>query len=424
MPPTRNMKSSAMSNELSKVYEWNDLHISEELVAVGKELDQAVQLTNAVDLKDKMLGMRKQLFHALSIEKQGPSEEGLTAADKAEERVQNREAIASSAADARGITGAEKDRLIAEATTKERAKLMESVKKQEEEMQQKLDEAKAQRELAERLKQEAEQRQQIAAAQAEREKAEVDAELQRTRSRARAEEESKTKLEAILTNVRRKRQNEESIDEADLAEAPAPPKKRKTAEEAAEERLQKLIDKMGDEEEGRRLYQKQEDDRTKAKEKKAADKEQALREKLCSELEHERKALLKKLERAETALKTQDEEVKKLRSEIKKPSSQSGRTELVKQLEKTDAVCKAQKKKLEAEAEAFMALQKDMNSLQQELIAKEKKESEMAEKTETAQQVEKVYKMLSKAIKVHTGLSDKEYKAMKKTVLEKCGMID
>jgi hypothetical protein len=397
------MQNNAISSELSRVYDWKDLNVSNELTAVGKELDEAVKLSGAVELREKMVNMRKQLYHALSMEKQGPSEEGLTAADKAEERVHNREAIASSTADARGITGAEKEKLIAEAMAKERAKVMESVKKQEEELQRKLEEAKAQSELAERHKQEAEQRQQIATAEAERERAEMEAELQRTRSRAKAEEDSKSKLEAILTNVRRKRDNEEHIDDADLAEAPAP-KKRKTAEEAAEERLQKLIEKAGDEDEGRRLHKVHEQKRITDKKQRADDKEQALREKLCSSLEHDRKQLADRLEKSDTVRKAQDEELKKLRSDIKKSSSQSDRKELIKKLEKSDALCEAK--------------EREIRQLTQQ------KHAERKEIAEDVAEVLKAYKMIVKAMKVRTGMPDAEYKALKSSILQKCGLVD
>ena len=55
------MQNSAISSEISKVYDWKDLNVSNELTAVGEELDEAVKLSGAVELREKMVNMRKQL---------------------------------------------------------------------------------------------------------------------------------------------------------------------------------------------------------------------------------------------------------------------------------------------------------------------------------------------------------------------------
>lgn len=301
-----------MTDEISKTYDWTELHVSKELADLGKNMDSATKLTGAQELKESLVEIRKDYFHALSLQKEGPSEEGLTATDNGEARVANRAAIASSVADTNGITGAEKQQLIAEAEAKERVKVMDVAKKQEEVLQKKLDDAKSQREAAEKKTKDAEDKHKVAVAVAERQRAEMQAELQRTRNREKIELEAKAKLEAILLNVRRKRDNDEAIDVDDLGDAPAP-KKRKNAEEKKEERLQKLIEKAGDEEEGRRLYTEKEEERERKAGERAAARLVEQRQKLCKEIEEERAALSTQLEKQTEVREKQDEELQHLR---------------------------------------------------------------------------------------------------------------
>lgn len=312
MPSSRGKKN--VSDELSTVYDWKELEVSEELTKLGENMDTASTLTGAQELKEILIDIRKDFYHALSLQKKAPCEEGVTAIHNGEARVSNRAAIASSAADTQGITGAEKDKLIAEAEAKERTKVMDIAKKQEDVLQKKLDDAKSQRESAEKNKKDAEDKHQIAVAEAERERAEMQAELQRTRNREKTELEAKAKLEAIIENIRGKRANDEVIDAEDLADAPAS-KKRKTAEEMKDDRLQKLIEKAGDEEEGRRLHEEKEAERERKAEERAAARVTQQRKKLCTEIEEERSALSEQLEKVSEVREAQDEELQQLRDE-------------------------------------------------------------------------------------------------------------
>jgi hypothetical protein len=320
MPSTRGKKnmsdelSKDMSGAVSKVYDWKELEVSVEFTELGKAMDDASKLTDVEELKERMKEIRRDYYHALSFQKKGLSEEGVTAIDNGEARVSNRAAIASSAADTQGITGAEKDKLIAEAEAKERAKVMDIAKKQEEVLQKKLDEAKSQRESAEKNKKDAEDKHTIAVAEAERERAEMKAELQRTRNREKTHLEAKAKLAAILANVRRKQDNDEAIVADDFGDAPAP-KKRKTADEMKDDRLQKLIEKAGDEEEGHRLHMEKEEERERKAEERAAARLAEKRKKLCTELEEERSALSEQLEKVSEVREAQDEELQQLRDE-------------------------------------------------------------------------------------------------------------
>ena len=306
-----------MSSELATVYDWKQLHVSSELEELGSAMDKASKLTGALELKEALVDIRKDYYHALSMQKKDESEQeasGVSALANGEARVSNRAAVASSAADTQGVTGAEKDKMIAEAVAKERAALEEKAKKQEEELQKKLDEAKAQRESAEKNKKEAEDKHKVAVAEAERAGAEMNAELHRTRQASKAEGAAKEKLEAILANIRRKRDNGEAIEANDFGEAPEA-KKRKTAEELKEERRQKLIEKAGDEEEGNRLFEEKEEERERKTKERAAARVEAQRLKLCKEVEEERAALSEQLEKVSEVREAQDEELQLLRDE-------------------------------------------------------------------------------------------------------------
>jgi hypothetical protein len=312
MPSSRG--KNAMSDALATVYDWKALEVSEELVTLGSALDKASKLSGALELKEAVVDIRKEYYHALSIQKKDEAEEDVSALSNGEARVSNRAAIASSAADTQGVTGAEKDKMIAEAVSKERAILEEKAKKQEDELQKKLDEAKTQRESAEKNKKEAEDKHKVAVAEAERAEAEMNAELHRTRQASKAEGAAKEKLEAIIANIRRKRDNGEAIDADDFGEAPAA-KKRKTAEELKEERLQKLIEKAGDEDEGRRLFEEKEEERQRKAQERTAARIETQRLKLCKDIEEERAALSEQLEKVSEVREAQDEELQLLRDE-------------------------------------------------------------------------------------------------------------
>lgn len=301
-----------MSTELSKVYVWKDLEVSEELAEVGIALDKAVKLTGALELKEGAVEIRKSLYHALSLQKKGPSEEDLSALDKGEERVANRAAIASSAADTQGITGAQKDKMIAEAVQKERALLEEKAKKQQLENEEKLKESIRQAELAEKAKKEAQDRCIIATAEAKHQEAQHKSDQTATRARVEAAEQAKKQLEDTLKKLKRKRQDGEEFDDDDFADVQVT--KRKKADELREERLQAAIEKAGDEEQGRELFEveeaKREEKREKAMEKRQKKKEEEFKEKFLPELQKELKTEREKATALETTLSELQEELR------------------------------------------------------------------------------------------------------------------
>ena len=288
--------------------------MSEEFDDVVKTLDQRVKLTSAQDLKDSILEIRSKVFHALSMEKKGPSEEGLGALDKSEERVSNRAAIASSVADTKGITGAHKDKLIADEVAKERTKQEEIAKKQQDALRKKLEDAKLQVEAAIASKTEAENKSKLAAATVEQQDAQLEAEKQGTRARVKKAEEvavkTKADLQALnekMQNMKRKFEEGEQLDNADFDDVSnaKPAKQRKTADELKDERLQKAVaDADGDEEEGRQIFnaneELREEKRQAAADRRRSKQEAETRMKFLPEMQQELKT-----EQAKTACLTQ-----------------------------------------------------------------------------------------------------------------------
>jgi DNA repair exonuclease SbcCD ATPase subunit len=301
-----------MSTELSKIYDWKDLEVSEELMEVGKSLDKAVKLTGALELKENAVEIRKSLYHALSLQQEGPSEEGLSALDKGEERVSTRAAIASSAADTQGITGAHKDKMIAEAVQKERTALEEKAKKQQLELEEKIKESKRQLELAEKAKKEAQDKCTLADAEAKHQDAQRASDQTATRARVDAAEGAKKHLEDTLKRLKRKRQDGEEFDDDDFAEVQVT--KRKKADELREERLQKAIEKAGDEQQGHELFEieeaKREEKAKKATEKRQKKKEEELKEQFLPEMQKELKTEREKVTALETTLSELQEELR------------------------------------------------------------------------------------------------------------------
>lgn len=316
--PKTTRGNNPMSTELSKVYDWGELNISKEFAELGKRLEQGINLPKEVQ-QEFLVEFRKDYYHLCSLEKEGPSEDDLLAPAngakraKGEARVSNRAANASSAADTQGITGTEKEMLIAEAVAKERAKLatehakeVEIAKKEREEENKKNEEAMVE---MKKKADDSENARIIAVAEHERDKAERKDEVQRTRNTAKAIEIAEANKAAALENLRRKHENGEELEPEDFETIPAP-KKRKTQEELKEERLQKLIEKTGDEEEARGLHEEKELQRAaKAEERKEVRKEK-VREQVASELVKEKNVLLEQKDALEETLSMVNEEFK------------------------------------------------------------------------------------------------------------------
>ena len=303
--------SSLMSTELAKKYNWKELEVSDELCEIGKSLDEAVKLTGAIELYQNTVDIRTKLYHALSLQKKGPSEEGLGALDKGEERVSNRAAIASSAADTQGITGVHKDKMIAEAVQKERLILEDKAKKQQLEMEQKLQESTRQLELAEKSKKDSEDKCTLANAAAEHQDAQLQSEQAATRSRVKAAEDAKTALQDTLKRMKRKHQDGEQLEDDDFGDVQVV--KRKKTDELREERLQKAIDKAGDEDKGREEFEiaegKREEKREAAAEKRQKKKEEGFKEQFLPELNRELKTEREKVVALESTLTELQEEL-------------------------------------------------------------------------------------------------------------------
>ena len=312
--PKTTRGNNPMSTELSKVYDWGELNISKEFAELGKRLEQGINLPKEIQ-QEFLVEFRKDYYHLCSLEKEGPSEDDLLAPAngakraKGEARVANRAANASSAADTQGITGAEKEMVIAEAVAKERAKLAEESAKEKEVMQEALEAAKKKVEVSEKKAEVSECERLVAVAEVEREKAERKAEQQSTRNANKAKEITEANKAAALENLRRKHENGEELEPEDFETIPAP-KKRKTQEELKEERLQKLIEKTGDEEEARDLHEEKELQRAaKAEERKEVRKEK-VREQVASELVKEKNVLLEQKDALEETLSMVNEEFK------------------------------------------------------------------------------------------------------------------
>ena len=309
--PKTTRGNNPMSTELSKVYDWGTLNISKEFAELGTRLEQGIKLPREAQ-QEFLVEFRKDYYHLCSLEKEDPSEDDLLApakGAKGEARVANRAANASSAADTQGITGAEKEMVIAEAVAKERAKLAEESAKEKEVMQEALEAAKKKVEVSEKKAEVSECERLVAVAEVEREKAERKAEQQSTRNANKAKEITEANSKAAHENLRRKHENGEELQPEDFETIPAP-KKRKTQEEMKEERLQKLIEKTGDEEEALVLHEEKELQRVaKAEERKEVRKEK-VREQVAPELVKEKNILQEEKDALEETLSIVNEEFK------------------------------------------------------------------------------------------------------------------
>ena len=353
-------RQNTMSTELAKVYEWKDLEVSEELVEVGKSLDKAIKLTGALELKENAVEIRKNLYHALSLQQKGPSEEGLSALDKGEERVSNRAANAASAADTQGITGAHKDKMIAEAVQKERAALEEKAKQQQLELEEKLKESKRQLELAEKAKKEAQDKATLADAAAAHQDAQLKSDQTGTRARVEAADAAKKHLEETLKRLKRKRDHGEEFEDADFEEVQVP--KRKKADELREERLQDAIRKAGDDEEGRAQFEadeaKREEKTKKAAEKRQKKKEEEFKEQFLPEMQKELKTEREKVAALESTLSELQEELRE-----QSESSTDKKKQTKKEIKSLKAELDETKELLEAEQDNLSVVKEVIKEL-------------------------------------------------------------
>ena len=384
-------RNNTMSTELAKKYNWNELEVTKELVEIGESLDNVVKLTGALALKENTIEIRKKLFHALSLQKKGPSEEGLSALDKGEERVSNRAANASAAADTKGITGAHKDKMIADAIAKERNLLEERAKKQQLDLEEKLKEAKRQLELAEKSKKEAEDKAIIANAAAEHQDAQQKSEAVGTRARKGTADSTKEKLEELLKRVKRKHMEGQQIEDDDFEDVEVV--KRRKKEEAVEKRRQAAVEKyklkhnISDEEANEKFEQdeiKREENRAKAAEKRKKEKEETLKEQFLPEIQAE--------------LKTEREKVGALEKTL---------TEIKQELREEQDFSKDKKKENKKQ---IKNLKVEHNEVKEE-VAEEKRKNEVANK---------VFQLL---INEH-GVDKKLVKKLQKNVIEEMNALD
>lgn len=219
-------KSQEETTTLAAHFDWNEFSISDELVRVGKTLQELSETdfkkVTKEQLTSQLADLTKAYIHAVSQES-GPREAGEEDLDKEEARVANRAANARSAAGAKGKSQAETDKEVAIAVAKERERLVDKAVAEAEAAQAKLVAADKLRKEAEA---DAKKQADIAAAAHEQELKNKETELQATRARVKAAEDAAEKLKR-----ERAKPAEVEDEEAPPQEKPAEPapKKRKTA---------------------------------------------------------------------------------------------------------------------------------------------------------------------------------------------------
>lgn len=394
-------RKDSMATEVSRIYDWTKFPVPKELVEVGEALDKAVKLTGALscpvaarqalELKENAIDIRQKLFHALTLYKKDPSEEGLSALDKAEERVSNRAAIASSAADTKGITGALKDKMIADAVAKERNILEEKAKKQTLELEEKLKESQRQIELAEKRKKEAEDKVIIAQAAVEHQDAQRKSEAVGTRARTETADAAKEKLEQLIKRVKRKHMEGQQIEDDDFEDVDVV--KRRKKEEVIEKRREAALEKYKSkdgmsEEEAQEQFEldeiKREENRVKAAEKRKREKQEAMKEQFLPEMQ--------------TELKTEREKVQALEKTL---------TEVQQELREEQDSTKDKKVEVKKKINNLKA---ELNEIKEE-VAEEKRKNEVANK---------VFQLL---VKEH-GVDKKLLKKLQKVIIEEMNACD
>jgi hypothetical protein len=188
--------TGANCRTMTTKFDWNDMPVSEEFVTVGKELQELAatdqsKMTRA-DLFDKVAELSTAFILAVQAEVAPREDDAQKKKDKKDEaRVATRVANAESAASAKGMSQAEKDKTVAEAEARERDIIAQRAAEQVAAKQAEIEELKRTANVAEKAREDAEA---VAAEKDAAHKqyvAEKEAEIQNTRARALRAENAK-----------------------------------------------------------------------------------------------------------------------------------------------------------------------------------------------------------------------------------------